>query len=61
MVLGGGHASAPDLPANSQVNGATLGRLVEGVRLHRAIPGSKLLLSGGAVFDPVPEAEIMPG
>jgi uncharacterized SAM-binding protein YcdF (DUF218 family) len=33
--------------------------LVEGVRLHNIIPGSKLLLSGGAVFDPVPEAEVM--
>jgi len=33
--------------------------VVEGVRLHKAVPGSKLLLSGGAVFDPVPEAEVM--
>jgi uncharacterized SAM-binding protein YcdF (DUF218 family) len=36
-----------------------LARVVEGVRLHKAVPGSKLLLSGGAVFDPVPEAEVM--
>jgi len=59
VVLGGGHVSDPGLPANSQINAATLGRLVEGVRLYKAIPGSKLLLSGGAVFDPVPEAEVM--
>ena len=59
MVLGGGHVSDPRLPANSQIGAAALGRLVEGVRLHKAIPGSKLLLSGGAVFDPVPEAEVM--
>jgi len=59
VVLGCGHVSDPRLPANSQISGAALGRLVEGVRLYKAIPGSKLLLSGGVVFDPVPEAEVM--
>jgi uncharacterized SAM-binding protein YcdF (DUF218 family) len=59
VVLGGGHVSDPRLPANSQISAAALGRLVEGVRLYKAIPGSKLLLSGGVVFDPVPEAEVM--
>lgn len=59
VVLGGGHVSDPRLPANSQISAAALGRVVEGVRLHKAVPGSKLLLSGGAVFDPVPEAEVM--
>jgi uncharacterized SAM-binding protein YcdF (DUF218 family) len=33
--------------------------VVEGVRLHKALPGSKLLLSGGGGSDPVPEAEVM--
>ena len=59
VVLGGGHVSDPRLPANSQISAAALGRLVEGVRLYKAMPGSKLLLSGGVVFDPVPEAEVM--
>jgi uncharacterized SAM-binding protein YcdF (DUF218 family) len=59
VVLGGGHRSDPTLPANSQISAAALGRVVEGVRLHNLIPGSKLLLSGGAVFDPMPEAEVM--
>lgn len=59
VVLGGGHVSDPRLPANSQISAAALGRMVEGVRLHRVIPGSKLLLSGGTVFDPVPEAQVM--
>jgi uncharacterized SAM-binding protein YcdF (DUF218 family) len=59
VVLGGGHVSDPRLPANSQISTVALGRVVEGVRLYKAIPGSKLLLSGGAVFDPVPEAELM--
>ena len=59
VVLGGGHVSDPRLPADSQINTAPLRRIVEGVRLYKAIPGSKLLLSGGGVFDPVPEAEVM--
>ncbi|PIU52970.1 MAG: envelope biogenesis factor ElyC [Deltaproteobacteria bacterium CG07_land_8_20_14_0_80_60_11] len=59
VVLGGGHRSDPGLPANSQISAAALGRVVEGVRLYKTIPGSKLLLSGGGVFDPVPEAEVM--
>ncbi|MBM4300629.1 MAG: hypothetical protein FJ121_03725 [Deltaproteobacteria bacterium] len=59
VVLGGGHRSDPSLPANSQISPAALGRVVEGVRLYKTIPGSKLLLSGGRGFDPVPEAEVM--
>jgi uncharacterized SAM-binding protein YcdF (DUF218 family) len=59
VVLGGGQVSDPRLPANSQISAPGLGRVVEGVRLYQAVPGSKLLLSGGAVFDPVPEAEVM--
>ena len=59
VVLGGGHRSDPSLPANSQISTAALGRVVEGVRLYKSIPGSKLWLSGGVVFDPVPEAAVM--
>ena len=59
VVLGGGHASDPRLPANSQISNVALSRVVEGVRLYQALPGSRLLLSGGGGFDPVPEAEVM--
>ena len=59
VVLGGGHVSDPRLPVNSQISQAALGRVVEGVRLYKAIPGSKLLFSGGGVSDPVPEADVM--
>jgi uncharacterized SAM-binding protein YcdF (DUF218 family) len=59
VVLGGGHVSDPRLPPNGQISGAALSRVVEGVRLYKAIPGSKLLLSGGGVYDSVPEAEVM--
>ena len=56
VVLGGGHASNPDRPANLQIGTSTLARLVEGLRVLSHLPESRLLLSGGAVFDPVPEA-----
>jgi uncharacterized SAM-binding protein YcdF (DUF218 family) len=59
VVLGGGHVSDPRLPPNSQISAVALGRVVEGVRLYKAVPGSKLLLSGGGGVDPVPESEVM--
>jgi uncharacterized SAM-binding protein YcdF (DUF218 family) len=59
VVLGGGHASNPDRPANLQIGTSTLARLVEGLRVLSHLPESRLLLSGGAVFDPVPEADTM--
>ncbi len=59
VVLGGGHISDQRLPVTSQLSDLSLMRLVEGIRLHRQIPESKLILSGGRVFDPVSEANVM--
>jgi uncharacterized SAM-binding protein YcdF (DUF218 family) len=59
VVLGGGHTSDQKLPVTSQISHLSLFRLVEGIRLHREIPKSKLILSGGRVFDPVSEANVM--
>jgi uncharacterized SAM-binding protein YcdF (DUF218 family) len=59
VVLGGGIVSDPKLPANGQISGSSLSRLVEGIRIHNNLKGSKLILSGGAVFDPVPEAKVL--
>ncbi|MBT6046866.1 MAG: envelope biogenesis factor ElyC [Candidatus Scalindua sp.] len=59
VVLGGGHTSDPELPPISQIGKDSLVRLIEGIRVYRKYPGAKLLLSGGAVFDPISEAEIM--
>jgi uncharacterized SAM-binding protein YcdF (DUF218 family) len=59
VVLGGGHISDPQMPANSQLYHSSLARLVEAIRLHHSLPGSKLILSGGALYDPVPESEVM--
>ena len=59
VILGGGHVSDPQLPVTSQIDESAAVRLMEGIRLQRMIPGSKLILSGGIAFDPVSEAEIM--
>jgi len=61
VVLGGGHRSDSELPVTSQLSASSLSRLAEGVRIHRFLPESKLLLSGGTVFDPIPEARVMAG
>jgi uncharacterized SAM-binding protein YcdF (DUF218 family) len=58
VVLGGGHTSDPGLPVTSQISFESLARLTEAVRLYRSLPGTKLILSGGAVFDPVSNARI---
>ena len=34
VVLGGGHASNPEFPANAQLENPSLARLVEGIRIH---------------------------
>ena len=59
VVLGGGHVSDPDLPVPSFLSGQALQRLVEGIRVFRANPGSKLVFSGAGVSDPLPEAVVM--
>ena len=47
VVLGGGHTSDPKLPVTSQISAESLYRVLEGVRLYKAGPGRKLILSGG--------------
>jgi uncharacterized SAM-binding protein YcdF (DUF218 family) len=59
VVLGGGIISDPKITLISQLSKSTLIRLLEGVCLYRKIPGSKLILSGGRVFNGPAEAELM--
>src|SRR3990167_9084598 len=59
VVLGGGHISDPKIPITSQLSGASLVRLIEAIRLHNQIPGSKLILSEGKVFDVAAGSEAM--
>jgi len=60
IVLGGDYyPDDPTLPETSRLGPSSLSRLVEGIRLHRRLPGSRLLLSGGAILSSTPEAETM--
>lgn len=47
VVLGGGDVADARVPANDQLTDSGLSRLVEGIRLLRELPGSRLILSGG--------------
>lgn len=47
VVLGSAHNPDPDLPVSSRVSPDGLVRLAEGIRIHRQLAGSKLILSGG--------------
>jgi len=59
VVLGGGAVSDPKLPVTGQLSQSSLVRLVEGIRLQRMLPGSRMILSGGGYFDSRPSADIM--
>jgi uncharacterized SAM-binding protein YcdF (DUF218 family) len=58
-VLGGGTSSDARLAPRARLSEASLARLVEGVRLQRQLPGSRLILSGGRVFGYGSDAEAM--
>lgn len=59
IVLGAGHTDDEDLSPNNQLNWHALMRLTEGIRLHKAIPGSRLILSGFGYRTSVPGAVVM--
>lgn len=59
VVLGGGHRSDPRLPVSMRLSDASLARLTEGLRLHRQLPESVLVFTGGAVFDTMSHAQVM--
>jgi uncharacterized SAM-binding protein YcdF (DUF218 family) len=58
-VLGGGHTRDQYLPVTSEISEESLVRLAEAIRIYKKIPGSKIILSGGAVFNRHPEAETL--
>lgn len=59
VILGSGHVSDVKLPVTDQISPISLARLVEGIRIHRNLPSSKLVFLGGKFLDPVPNAIIM--
>lgn len=59
IILGGGHGFDKDLPANSLLSRQALGRLSEGIRLHRQLPNSKLVMSGFSASGQTTQAEML--
>jgi uncharacterized SAM-binding protein YcdF (DUF218 family) len=59
IVLGGGHSFDDRLPPNSLLSAQALARLSEGVRLHRQLPNSKLVLSGYSLSGRTTQAEML--
>lgn len=47
VVMGASQGDAPRLPLSNRPNTAAVYRLLEGISIYRANPGSKLVLSGG--------------
>jgi uncharacterized SAM-binding protein YcdF (DUF218 family) len=56
VVLASGVAGDPTLPIQLQISHYSRVRLMEGIRLHRLLPGSKIILTGGLGFDGPPES-----
>ncbi len=59
VVLGAGNSWDESLPAGVQLSEPASVRLMEGIRLHRQLAGSRLVVSGGKESDAVSHAELM--
>jgi uncharacterized SAM-binding protein YcdF (DUF218 family) len=59
VVLGSGHADMAGFSATNQLSTAGLSRIVEGVRLLRALPGAQLIVSGPGVHGRPSHAAIL--
>lgn len=59
VVLASGIAGDATLPYQLRVSHHSRVRLMEGIRLHRRLPGSKIILTGGTGFEGSPEATTM--
>lgn len=59
LVLGGGHSNDDRLPSTNQLSEVALARLVEGIRLYRQLPNSRLITSGAAGKEGIPQAEVL--
>lgn len=56
VVLAGGVVGDSTLPIQLQVSQHSRVRLMEGIRLHHLLPGSKIILTGGIGFEGPPGA-----
>jgi len=57
-VLGSGYTLDKRLPANAQIGLPALGRLVEGIRIHRAIKNSIIICSGNSSLGLETQAQV---
>jgi uncharacterized SAM-binding protein YcdF (DUF218 family) len=57
VVLGTGFNPDPELPANSQVSSTFHARLLEGVRIYRSVPETRLLVSIAGDADATKKAD----
>lgn len=58
IVLGAGFTHDKKLPYNDQLSPTALSRLVEGLRIHKLLPKSKLILSGPGFNGDITHAEV---
>jgi uncharacterized SAM-binding protein YcdF (DUF218 family) len=59
IVLGSGHSDDKSLSPNNQLAANALERLVEGIRIQKMIPDSKLILSGYGYQSELPHAVVL--
>jgi uncharacterized SAM-binding protein YcdF (DUF218 family) len=59
IVLGAGYSDDPSLSPVDKLVPKELGRLVEGIRIYRMIPGCRLVTSGAAVNTKLSQAEVV--
>lgn len=59
LVLGSGHGFDDRLPSTMLLSRTALGRLTEGIRIHRLLPGSKLVFSGYSSSGRTTQAEML--
>ncbi len=52
VVLGGGNGYAPGVTSNNRLSSSSLARIVEGVRILRALPDARLIVCG-PTFGPI--------
>jgi uncharacterized SAM-binding protein YcdF (DUF218 family) len=59
IVLGNSHSDDKNLSPNNQLSTIALGRLIEGIRIQRLVPESKLVLSGYGGRSELPQALVL--
>ncbi len=57
-VLGSGYTLDERLPATAQLGLPALGRLAEGIRIHRGIKNSEIICSGNSMFAEETQAQV---